>query len=91
MLAAASGGMVLYSKIHEDITPTSQAERQREGQFQYRRVRVFGGGNLLWSGLPRLFAFSSLHLPARTKGKIKSELNESCSFVTSMVETKEPS
>lgn len=55
-VTTASRGMTLYSKIHEDITLRSQAERQREGKFQYRRVRVFGG-NLLWSGLPKLFAF----------------------------------
>lgn len=66
---AASRGMMLYSKIHEDITPTSQAERQREGKFQYRRVRVFGGG--IYSGrvCQGSLHFSSLPLPVRTKGE----------------------
>lgn len=64
----ASRGMMLYNKIHEDITLRSQAERQREGKFRYRRVRVFEG-NLLWSGLPRLFAFFFSSSPCKDKTK----------------------
>lgn len=67
-VTTASRGMTLYSKIHEDITLRSQAERQREGKFRYRRVRVFGG-NLLWSGLPRLFAFFFSSSPWKDKTK----------------------
>lgn len=65
---AASGGMVLYSKIHEDITPTSQAERQREGQFQYRCVRVFGGEFTL-VGFAKALCIFFASSPCKDKGK----------------------
>lgn len=99
----ASRGMMLYRKVDGDITARSQAERLREGHFQYGRVRVFfwgglgrgEGGGLSGRGSLGLFALSSLHLLSEDKRKKKQKKNKqqiktkSCSFDTRTAETKE--